>query len=116
MAEDDAEVRKLTQTVLGEFGYSVIEASDGEEALAKFLPNKDAVNLLLLDVIMPKKNGREVYEEAKALKPGIKVLFTSGYSASFIRRKGILEEGLDFISKPLSPTALLRKVREVLDR
>lgn len=116
MAEDDAEVRKLTRTVLGEFGYSVIEASDGEEALAKFLPNKDAVSLLLLDVIMPKKNGREVYEEAKALKPGIKVLFTSGYSAGFIRQKGILEDGLDFVSKPVSPTALLRRVREVLDK
>ena len=64
---------------------------------------------------MPKKNGKEVYEEIKKVKSDIKVIFVSGYSADIIHKKGILEVGMNFISKPVSPDDLLIKVRDVLD-
>jgi DNA-binding response OmpR family regulator len=65
---------------------------------------------------MPKKNGKEVYEEIRKTRPEIKALFMSGYTANVIHKEGILEEGLKFVLKPISPTKLLRKVREVLDK
>jgi CheY-like chemotaxis protein len=116
VAEDDEIIRNLTRSVLTEFGYEVIEAMDGEEALRIFGENRDRIDLLLLDVIMPRKNGKAAYEEMRRIKPGIKALFMSGYSADMISKEGILEKDLSFISKPVSPTELLMKVREVLDR
>jgi DNA-binding response OmpR family regulator len=65
---------------------------------------------------MPKKNGKEVYDEISAVRPGIKVLFTSGYPADVFHRKDVLENGFSFIAKPVTPSNLLRKIREVLDR
>ena len=65
---------------------------------------------------MPRKNGKDAYEEIRTLRPDIKVLFISGYSADMISKEGILEKGSSFISKPVSPSELLQKVREVLDR
>ena len=116
VAEDDSEVREISRDILEEFGYTVIEAVDGEDAIEKFTENKDGIELILLDVIMPKKNGKDVYDEIKKIRPGIRALFTSGYTADIINKKGLLEEGINFISKPVSPTELLKKVREVLDR
>jgi PAS domain S-box-containing protein len=116
VAEDDEIIRNLTRSVLTEFGYQVIEAMDGEEALRIFGENRDRIDLLLLDVIMPRKNGKAAYEEIRRIKPGIKALFMSGYSADMISKEGISEKDLSFISKPVSPTELLMKVREVLDR
>ena len=116
LTEDEEEVRKLMKLVLEEAGYKVIEAVDGKEAMEKFRENKDSINLLLLDVIMPKINGKGVYEEAKKITPEIKALFSSGYPADFIHKKGILEEGLNFISKPAPPHELLKRIREVLDK
>ena len=116
LAEDDREVRNLTRTVLEDFGYRVIEAVDGEEAVAKFLAHPGAVDLLVLDIMMPRKNGKEAYLEIKKARPGIKALFMSGYTADMIHKKGILEAGLDFALKPISPTDFLKKVREVLER
>ncbi len=115
LAEDDDAVRNLTRTVLEQFGYRVIEARDGEDAVAKFSENADTVSLAILDVVMPKKNGLDTYNRLQELKPGIKALFMSGYTADIIHKKGILEKGLLFISKPSSPGDLLRKVREALD-
>lgn len=116
IAEDDKALRTLIKTVLNEFGYKVIDAVDGEDAIEKFIQNKDEIDLAILDVIMPKKNGKEVYEEIKKIRPDIKTIFASGYTADIIQRKGIIEEGVDFILKPVSPKDLLKKVREVLDR
>ncbi len=115
VAEDDEMIRNLTRSVLGEFGYSVIEAQDGLEAVRLFDENRDRIGLLLLDVIMPRKNGKAAYDEIRAIRPGVKALFISGYSADMIDKEGILEKGVSFISKPVSPTELLRKVRSVLD-
>ncbi len=116
VAEDDKALRKLTSTVLNQFGYTVIEAQDGETALQKYLENKDSIKLLILDVVMPKKNGKETYDEIHSHSPDIRAIFVSGYTANLIHRKGILSEGVDFIMKPVSPIDLLKKVREVLDR
>jgi len=69
----------------------------------------------MLDVVMPKKSGKEVSDAIRKIKSGIRVLLTSGYTADIINTKGITEEGLEFISKPITPNNLLRKVREVLD-
>ena len=116
VAEDNEMARVLTKTVLEEFGYTVIEAINGTEATEKFMENKDNIQLLILDVIMPKKNGRQVYDEIKNVKPDIKALFTSGYPKDIIHKRGILNKRLNFVPKPLSPQDLLLKVREVLDQ
>jgi PAS domain S-box-containing protein len=115
LAEDNDAVRKLTQNVLSEFGYRVIEAADGEEAIRQFLENQDTTRLVIVDVIMPKKSGRAVYEEVKRTRPDVKVLFTSGYPADLIQKEGVLERGLNFLAKPASPQEILKKVRDVLD-
>jgi CheY-like chemotaxis protein len=116
VAEDDASLRLLSKTVLQESGYRVIEAVDGEDAVAKFVLNRDSINLLLFDVIMPKKNGREAYDEIKKIQPSIKALFLSGYTADIVLDRGIEQEGMNFIKKPLAPWELLEKIRTVLDR
>jgi PAS domain S-box-containing protein len=115
IAEDDNDVRQITANLLAEFGYKVIEAADGEEAISRFVSNKNAVGVVLLDVIMPKKNGKEAYEEMKKAMPDLKALFMSGYTEDIIQKKGLLDEGMNFISKPASPFLILRKVRELLD-
>jgi signal transduction histidine kinase/ActR/RegA family two-component response regulator len=114
--EDDAQVRQFSRTTLESFGYRVIEAVDGEDALSRFEEYKDDVDLLLLDVIMPKRNGREVYNEINKMRPDIKVIFSSGYTGDVLTDKGIIKEEMSFISKPMSPHELLSKVREVLDK
>jgi len=116
LAEDDQVVRNLMKMVLDNFAYRVIEAVDGEDAVRKFKERSAAVDLLVFDIIMPVKNGREAYQEIRQLQPGIQVLFTSGYTADIIQRKGIIDTGLDFVLKPISPTLFLQKVREILDR
>jgi PAS domain S-box-containing protein len=116
LAEDDKTVRDLARHVLENSGYQVIEASDGEEAVAKFFDAGKHIDLLVFDIIMPKKNGKEAYLEIMKIRPDIKALFMSGYTADMVHNKGLLEINLDFVRKPISPTDLLKKVREILDR
>ncbi|MDD5107731.1 MAG: ATP-binding protein [Desulfuromonadaceae bacterium] len=116
VAEDNDNVRLLMQEVLEGHGYKVIEALDGEDAIHKYLGNREEIGLLLLDVIMPKKNGKEVYDVIRTFDPQAKILFASGYTADLISTKGILEEEMDFISKPVKPNDLLVKIRNILDR
>jgi PAS domain S-box-containing protein len=115
ITEDDAEVRRITRTVLEDFGYDVREASDGDDAIQKFLKDKDKIKLVILDVIMPRKNGWEVYDEILKINPDIKAIFFSGYNEEMIRRKGTSAETLNFIAKPVCPSEFLKKVREVLN-
>jgi len=115
IAEDDPTVRNLTRQLLNEFGYSVIEAVDGEDAVSKFKENQDRIKLLLLDVIMPKRNGKEVYEEIKAIRPDVKTIFVSGYAMDLMQDKGV-DDGSAFLQKPVQPKNLLIKIRDVLDR
>jgi two-component system, cell cycle sensor histidine kinase and response regulator CckA len=115
IAEDDATIRQLTRTMLGEFGYTVIDAADGEEAVKKFREHRDAIKLIILDVVMPKMNGKEARDEIIAIKPDVKTLYISGYSADVLRNKGLPEDSENIILKPVSPMDLLRKIRRVLD-
>lgn len=115
VAEDDPRVRQLTREVLENYGYRVLEAVDGMDAVKVFHDNKDDIRLVILDVIMPRKNGKECFTEIRKINPGIKAIFTSGYTADIVHKKGILEEGLQFLSKPLSPQLLLKEVWELLN-
>lgn len=116
MAEDELFLREVTKEVLEEFGYKVIVAVDGADAIDKFMKNRDDIHLLLLDAIMPKKSGKEVYREIKKVSPDIKAVFLSGYAADLLKDREILDEGLALISKPISPAELLKKIREVIDK
>ena len=115
IAEDDEAVRNITQTVLEEMGYTVIVAVDGEDAVEKYREHRDEIGLLLFDLIMPKKTGKEAYDEIKALSPGVRVLFASGYAPDLVRQKVLLDEKMPLIFKPVTPTELLKKVREALE-
>lgn len=115
IAEDNESARRFMQEVLNENGYKIIEAIDGEDAVNRFKQHR-TVDLIILDSVMPKKNGREVYEEIYKMDPRIKVLFTSGYTKDFVLDKGIEDKEFNFIAKPLSLDGFLRKVREVLDK
>jgi PAS domain S-box-containing protein len=116
LAEDNAQLRGLTKEVLLTNGYIVLEAIDGENAIERFMENKDAIDLLLLDVVMPRKNGKDAYDAIQKVKPSIKVLFTSGYTGDIVFNKGVCDGEVNFISKPFSPKDLLLKIREVLDK
>jgi CheY-like chemotaxis protein len=114
IAEDDRDVRKLSKLVLERNGYTVFEAGDGAEAVRRFMENSDRISLVLLDVVMPKKNGQSVYEEIRSIRPELKALFISGYTQDIVNRKGVLDEGINFIAKPVQPDELLAKIKEVL--
>lgn len=114
LSEDDSEVRDLISEILKGSGYKVIVTSDGEEAIKKFLEKKEEIDLVLLDLMMPGKSGKEVYEVIRDIKPDIKSLFMSGYSYDIL--KDALVKESRFIHKPISPTELLKELREILDR
>jgi len=114
LIEDDKDVRGLLKEMLGSFGYNVIEAVDGKDGVDKFLAHQNEITLLLTDVMMPKKNGKEAYDEIKKIKENVKVIFISGYSAAATAE--LLEEQLNYMAKPVSPRDLLAKIREVLDK
>lgn len=116
LAEDDAALRKFSQDLLEMYGYRVLAAVDGEEAVAKFKEHMGQIHLVLLDMIMPRKNGNEVYEEIHALRPEVKVIFVSGYPDHAIQRQRIVEAKLELIQKPFSTRELLEAIRACLDR
>ncbi len=114
LVEDEDSVRALTRHVLAGLGYSVLEAADGDEALRVAGKHKDAIHLLITDVVMPGLGGRQLAERILALHPAANVLYVSGYTDDAIMRHGVLEEQVHFLQKPFSPQALSFKVREVL--
>jgi CheY-like chemotaxis protein len=114
VAEDNEAVRGLMCRILKEYGYATVEACNGAEAIEQF-KKTDKIDLLVLDSVMPVQNGRKAYDVIFNMRPDIKVLFTSGYTRDVVLDKGIEDKKFDFISKPVSPNALLQKVREVLD-
>lgn len=115
LAEDNDLVRNLVRTVLEESGYTVIEAVDGEDAVRKFLEHSGSIHLLLLDLIMPKMNGKAVSHEIQKLQPGLKTIYCSGYAPDIIQHKVSLGPGAHLIHKPVSAPYLLKMVRSVLD-
>lgn len=114
VAEDDTSVRTLVKEVLESFGYSVIEAVNGEEAVRLFVERKAEINLVMLDVIMPKMSGRQACDKIQQVDPEIKCLFTSGYAVDIFAEE---ERKLpNFLPKPVVPIRLLLKIREILDK
>ena len=116
LAEDDKALRRLSQVVLEEFGYTVIIAEDGEDAVRKFRERGHEIQMVILDMIMPRKSGKEAYDEIQKIRPGVKALFVSGYTADKVRLERIPGDGVDLLLKPHSPQVLVKKVREILDR
>ncbi len=116
VAEDDPTVRSFVGGLLAEFGYRVIEARDGEEAVARFRERPNEIGICLFDLIMPKQKGPEAFAVIRAIDPAARVLFMSGHPADQFPRAGLLKDVTAFVSKPVLPRDLLRKVRDALDR
>jgi CheY-like chemotaxis protein len=114
VVEDLESVRNLAVKVLQSYGYRVLAAADGSEAMAVARAHAGRIHLLLTDVVLPGINGKELSEQLLALQPELKVLFMSGYPADVIGLRGILEPGVAYIPKPFTPAVLAAKVREVL--
>ncbi|MCM2334887.1 MAG: ATP-binding protein, partial [Anaeromyxobacteraceae bacterium] len=116
VAEDEEAVRRVVTTTLRRAGYAVLEAADGAEAVARFRERRAAIDLCILDVIMPGLNGREALEAIRLLRPGARVLLVSGFTGSVLEDRGLEMESVGLLQKPLSPPELLRQVRQALDR
>jgi CheY-like chemotaxis protein len=115
VVEDEPSILQLSRSLLEEYGYTVLSALSPKEALTLVERHKGEIHLLITDVVMPGMNGRELRDQLSARRPGIKVLFMSGYTADVIAHQGILEEGIQFLQKPFSMVTLAVKVRKVLD-
>ncbi len=116
VVEDNDQVRDLACLILKGAGYQIHEAADGLEAIEKFRELQNQIDLVVMDVVMPKMGGREVLQKMQSIKPDVKVIFTSGYSNRGIHTNFILEQGLEFIQKPYHTEVLRRKIRQVLDK
>ena len=115
VVEDEEAVLEIARRALEELGYTPLCAEDPDEAERIFAQRGSEVSLILTDVVLPQRNGRNLYEGLAAKQANLKVLYMSGYTDNAIVHHGVLEEGTPFIQKPFSPEALARKVREVLD-
>jgi two-component system cell cycle sensor histidine kinase/response regulator CckA len=115
LAEDAAAVRVAARQILERYGYTVLEAPSGKDALSIAAKRQAPIHLLLTDVVMPEMSGRELAEQFAEFRPGAKVLYMSGYTQGAAVRHGILDAEIAYLQKPFSPTTLARKVREVLD-
>ncbi|MGA2150782.1 MAG: response regulator [Geobacteraceae bacterium] len=115
VAEDDATIRELAGSILRQFGYDVILAHDGEDAVEKFKAGKEKIAIIVMDIVMPRKSGKEAYEEIRKIRPNVRILFMSGYSPDLLHDRGIFADGEVVLIKPIHPLELVRKVRAVLD-
>jgi len=116
LVEDDPLVRELARAVLTTCGYSVLVGEDSRTVASLCERHADPIHLLLTDVVMPGASGREVASQVLARRPGIKVLYMSGYTADAVVHHGVLDGGTFFLPKPFTPSSLAAKVREVLDQ
>ncbi len=116
VVEDEQSVRSLTRLILEKAGYRVLVASDGLEALRVAAEIKSSIHLLLTDVVLPRMSSSEIVEQIKALFPGVRVLYMSGYTDDVLLRHKIKTGQVNFLQKPFEPNALLAKIREILDR
>ncbi len=115
LVEDEKSVCITTQIFLEDLGYNVLVAEDPKKALLLAAEHRGEIHLLITDVIMPGMSGRDLANRLTELRPAIKRLFMSGFTADVIARRGVLDEGVNFLSKPFGRDALARKVREVLE-
>jgi CheY-like chemotaxis protein len=114
LVEDDALVSGMTAEMLRSIGYTVLIADNPADALTLCAKNGGPIDLLITDVVMPNMNGKELRDRIKIIRPGIKVLFMSGYTSNIIAHHGIPEEGVQFIQKPFSLNDLARKIQYIL--
>jgi len=115
IAEDNHDVRVYVRDILREYGYKTIEVEDGQEAVNTFRRLQDKIDLAIVDVVMPKKNGKEVFTEIMGINPNMRLLFMSGYTGDVVFDKGVLDTEKNFLAKPFAPEDLLVRVRELLD-
>jgi len=115
LVEDDEGVRKVIGGVLRASGYRVLEAADGDEALAWCEPRHGPIHLVVTDLIMPLMSGRQLSEILAGLRPDLKILFISGYPDHSVVERGMVSARDHFLQKPFTPEQLARKVREILD-
>jgi len=115
LVEDEPAILKATKRRLDGHGYIVLVANTAGEAIRMVKEYTGEIHLLMIDVVMPEMNGRDLAKNLLALYPGIKRLFMSGYTANVIAHHGVLDEGVQFLQKPFSPEELAAKVREALD-
>lgn len=115
VVEDEEQVREMTVELIKSFGYEVIDASCGTEAIELAHKNQDRINLVLSDVILPDLNGKELFAEIKTIAKGARVIFMSGYTADVISQHKVSDQSINFIQKPFSMQSLMLKIREVLD-
>jgi PAS domain S-box-containing protein len=116
VGEDDAALRRLSTRVLSHYGYRVIEAVDGQDAVDKFIEYGESIHLVILDAIMPKKNGRDACQEMRMVRPELKAVFVSGYARDIFADGDVLDGNSIFIQKPVPPNDLVSKVRALLDK
>jgi CheY-like chemotaxis protein len=115
LVEDDAQLRRLAHRALAGEGYTVLEADRGAVALDIARRHQGRIDLLLTDVVMPDTNGRKLAEALRAERPGLRVLFMSGYPDGAMIHHGMLDPGVAYLAKPFTTDAIARKIREVLD-
>jgi two-component system cell cycle sensor histidine kinase/response regulator CckA len=115
LVEDEAMVRDLVRRLLESYGYAVLEARNGAEALEVAGAHDARIDLVLTDVVMPQLSGPDLAARLCHLRPGLRVIFMSGYTEEKLDPQGVLEPHVQFLAKPFTPDALARKVREVLD-
>ncbi len=115
LAEDDERVRSLTASVLGQLGYQVLAAANGEEALEIARQHHGEIHLLFTDMVMPKLSGDDLAAEIRRDRPAIKLLVCSGYTGDAAAHQGVLDPSIPFLQKPFTPRALAVKMREALD-
>ena len=116
LVEDDDAVRAVTRRALSRFGYSVLTAEGGQEAIRIAEEHPEAIKLLLTDIMMPGMNGVEVAAQVGEIRPGIRVFYMSGYADQDLVRQGLLTPGTRFLQKPFTPQELADRVRDILDR
>ena len=115
LVEDDLHVQRVVRNILSRSGFRVLAANGAEEAISLTRdPDSGTIDLLLSDLVMPGRSGRELALEVQALRPDISILYMSGYTDDAVIRRGVLEEGMAFIQKPFGADDLVRRVREVL--
>jgi signal transduction histidine kinase/CheY-like chemotaxis protein len=114
VVEDEPEVLALVTSVLRQFGYRVLAAASPQESLSLLRDYRDPIHLVITDIVMPGMTGRQLASEMERIRPGVRILFMSGYTRSELGQEGVLDEGLHFLQKPFTPEALAQRVRAVL--